>query len=116
MICDECETEIENENDAHNFAGYGYYLHYHILCCPKFFDGSPCQSFAHAPKHPKRKPVMSTEYRVVYIKDDGSVAPTLGTFVTRKAADEYKDRLVSPHLQVTFRIQEREVPEWRDAE
>ena len=117
MVCDGCETEIENENEAHNFAGYGYYLHYHVQCCPMFFDGSPCNSFAHAPKHPhqeQRRNLMSTEYRVVCVRDDGSVVPTLGTFVTRKAADEYRQRLISPHLRVTLRTQEREVPEWRD--
>ncbi len=39
--CDGCNQEISH-NEAHTFAGWGFYVLYHSACCPHVVDGWEC--------------------------------------------------------------------------
>lgn len=41
MLCDKCNKQITID-EAHIFAGYGYYIGFCQDCCPGELDGSEC--------------------------------------------------------------------------
>ena len=40
MWCDECGKAVGD--DAHKFAGWGFFVKYHPACCPGEVDGDRC--------------------------------------------------------------------------
>lgn len=42
MYCMKCSKEV-SVNEAHTFAGYGFFIAYHPQCCPREVDGWNCE-------------------------------------------------------------------------